>query len=272
VTGRVSRFWDANARRYDAHYDSLGAGGYALRTRRDLVVELLGEGSGSVLDAGMGAGRLCEALSTANWTVWGIDASAEMVDLARARFPDASGRFAQASLEDLPFDAGSFDAVTATGVLEYTDVSGALAEISRVLRPGGRAVLSFPNPHALYGLWQRRVWYPLLGHVSRLARKARTAPPKSAIELDVRGFGSAAARAGLRVESAHYTGFFVLPPPLDELFPRLAAKLGERLEGRGPRTGRLVATQVVYVAGKPSEEAEPLGAGSGSATAQSVCP
>ena len=251
--GRVARFWDARAEQYDAHYDTVGTDGYALRARRDLAVGLLGDGPGAVLDAGMGAGRLCEALTERQWTVFGVDASAEMVALARERLPDARDRLAQGSVEELSFEDASFDAVAATGVLEYTDVPRALGELARVLRPGGSAVLSYPNPRALYGLWKTRVWYPLLRVISRLLRRPRAEAPKGRFNLGPSGFAAAAEAAGLRVESVRFTNFLVVPSPLDELLPAVAARLGERLEGAPPALGRVLATQVVYVARKPVE-------------------
>ena len=65
------------------------------------------------------------------------------------------------------------------------------------------------------------------------------------------GFAAAAEAAGLRVESVRYTNFLVFPSPLDELLPGVAARLGERLEGAPAALGRVLATQVVYVAQKP---------------------
>ena len=64
-------------------------------------------------------------------------------------------------IESLPFADGSFDAVLATGVLEYSELERALPELARVLRPGGLAVVSYPNPRNLYGLWKTRAWYRL---------------------------------------------------------------------------------------------------------------
>jgi SAM-dependent methyltransferase len=241
----VARFWDARARRYDAHYDASGPDGYTLRARRDLVVTLLGRGPGDALDAGMGAGRLCESLDARGWRVSGIDASSEMVSLARARLPEAAERLTHSSIEQLPFDSGSFDAVAATGVLEYTDVARSLGEVARVLRPGGRAVVSYPNPRALYALWKTGVWYRIL----EMARgRARSPAAKPAPSLTPERFARLLAGAGLRFRSTHYTGYLVLPSPLDELLPSATAALGARLEGASPAVGRVLATQVVYVA------------------------
>ena len=114
-------------------------------------------------------------------------------------------------------------------------------------------MLSYPNPRALYGLWKTRVWYPLLRVISRLLRRPRAEAPKGRFNLGPSGFAAAAEAAGLRVESVRFTNFLVVPSPLDELLPAVAARLGERLEGAPPALGRVLATQVVYVARKPVE-------------------
>ncbi len=126
---------------YDSRYDALNADGHALRARMACVLRLLGDGPGEILDAGMGPGRLCGELAARGWTVNGIDASDEMVGVARERLPERSSHLQKAKIEALPFGPESFDAVTATGVLEYADVPRALAELVRVLRPGGVAVI-----------------------------------------------------------------------------------------------------------------------------------
>ena len=82
--------FDAEAARYDAAYDASGAPGRALRDRLATVLELAGDGPGDVLDAGMGPGRLLAALERRSWRVSGVDVSAEMLALARARLPEAA--------------------------------------------------------------------------------------------------------------------------------------------------------------------------------------
>lgn len=76
-------------------------------------------------------------------TVRGVDIAASMLAMANGRC-DAMPwvEFEEASATDLPFEDGAFDAVVAVQVLEYVDdFETALAEIYRVLRPGGRALV-----------------------------------------------------------------------------------------------------------------------------------
>ena len=143
----------------------------------------------------MGGGRLVEALDRDGWSVTGIDLSEAMVDLARRRVPDLSESLLVAPVERLPFEDGAFDAVTALGVLEFTeDVSLALRELVRVLRTGGTAVVSWPNFGGLYTAWRRAIVNPLA------SAAGRPSPPSPRIRLDQREFTALLDGSGLQPE------------------------------------------------------------------------
>jgi ubiquinone/menaquinone biosynthesis C-methylase UbiE len=241
-------YFDTRAGRYDDAYDRVNADGHALRARMDAVLRLLGHGPGTILDAGMGPGRLCAELADRGWTVSGIDASTEMVAAAGRRLPDAADRLVQAEIETLPFESESFDAVAATGVLEYADVRRALAELARVLRPGGRAVVSYPNPSALYAHWKTRVYYPAVRGVKRAAGKRVRDLPQGAGVIPPPRFTPLLVAAGIEPNDIVYTSYLVVPSPLEDLVPALAARISSGLEGG--RGARRLATQVVYSGSK----------------------
>ncbi len=97
----------------------------------------------SVLDAGCGTGLLLEQEALAVGTqgrVEGVDYSDDMLAQARLRCADMPQvGFHQGSVETLPFDDASFDALSCTQCLLYVDdLDRALAEFYRVLKPGGR--------------------------------------------------------------------------------------------------------------------------------------
>ncbi|MGN6129675.1 MAG: class I SAM-dependent methyltransferase [Nocardioidaceae bacterium] len=115
---------------------------------RPAMVDLAGDVSGrSILDAGCGAGPLAADLRARGARVTGFDASPAMVALARQRLgPDAPVLVADLAAP-LPFRTGEFDDVVSSLVLHYLeDWSGPLAELHRVLRPGGRLLLSVNHP------------------------------------------------------------------------------------------------------------------------------
>ena len=250
--GGSAAFWDERAQRYDGHFDEPGPDGHALRSRLSVTLAALGNGPGNVLDAGMGPGRLCAILGDRGWTVWGVDASEEMVALARSRLPNASDRLVSASIEVMPFEDDWFDAVVATGVLEYAVVPDALRELARVVRPGGRIVVSYPNPRAAYRRWKMWVYYPVVRALKRLLRVPAAKLPRGAGSIPPERFRDLLRDLGLVVRAERYTSFIPALSPLEQVFPRSVDAFAARLEGRGGALGRSLATQVVFVAEKPA--------------------
>jgi SAM-dependent methyltransferase len=117
---------------------------------RPAVRALLGDVRGvDVLDAGAAAGEHSAWLVAGGARVVALDASESMVRLARARLGDAV-RVLQADLsQPLPLPDGAFDVVLSSLTLHYVaDWLGPLREFRRVLRPGGRLVLSTHHPSA----------------------------------------------------------------------------------------------------------------------------
>ena len=104
-----------------------------------------------VLDAGCGRGELAERLAHTGIDVVALDQSERMVELTRARGVDAL----VADVQALPFADGEFDVVVANFMLYHVpDVHRALAELARVLRPGGRLVAATNGVRQLAELWE----------------------------------------------------------------------------------------------------------------------
>jgi SAM-dependent methyltransferase len=98
-----------------------------------------------VLDAGCGAGLLLVLARLRGAHPSGIDASAALIGVARERLPGADLR--EGDLESLPFGDARFDAVTAVNTIFYaSDMSNAMRELARVVRPGGRVVVTAWGP------------------------------------------------------------------------------------------------------------------------------
>ncbi|MFC4121380.1 class I SAM-dependent methyltransferase [Nonomuraea zeae] len=115
---------------------------------RPAIATLAGDVAGRrILDAGCGSGPLTALLRDRGAVVTGIDSSAGMLAIARRRLgDDADLRVADVS-EPLPFADGAFDDVVASLVLHYLEDWGpTLAEMRRVLRPGGRLIASVNHP------------------------------------------------------------------------------------------------------------------------------
>jgi ubiquinone/menaquinone biosynthesis C-methylase UbiE len=100
----------------------------------------------AVLDAGCGSGYGSAELAKTGASVTGADVSVEAVAWAREHFGPQGIRFVEAPCESLPFDAASFDLVTAFEVIEHLERwQELLTEANRVLKPSGALLVSTPN-------------------------------------------------------------------------------------------------------------------------------
>ena len=135
---------------------------------RRRTVRLAVQPGDRVLDACCGTGDLAIMAARAGATVVGLDFSTEMLARARRKAPELE--WVEGDLLELPFEGESFDAATVGfGVRNVADLGRALAELHRVLRPGGVvAILEITRPRGplrvFYSLWFDRV-VPLLGKV-----------------------------------------------------------------------------------------------------------
>jgi SAM-dependent methyltransferase len=118
------------------------------RAAVDLVLRVAGPPEGLVLDLACGAGRHMIEFKRRGLTAIGLDLSGPLLRQARAEDPDLI--LVRGDMRHLPFGDGSFQLVanffTSFGYFEDPDEDfGVLAEIRRVLRPGGRFALDFLN-------------------------------------------------------------------------------------------------------------------------------
>jgi ubiquinone/menaquinone biosynthesis C-methylase UbiE len=115
---------------------------------RPAVVSLAGDVDGRrILDVGCGAGPLSAALRDKGAIMSGFDPSAEMIALARRRLGEDADLRVGDLAEPLPYADAAFDDVVASLVLHYLqDWTEPLAELRRVLKPGGRLILSVNHP------------------------------------------------------------------------------------------------------------------------------
>ena len=149
-TAHPSRFndYDHIAEGYSAENETSLPNAYY---ERPAMLELAGDVTGRrILDAGCGSGPLFSALRDRGAIVTGIDASAGMLELARRRLGDDADLRVADLAGPLPFPDGAFDDVIASLVLHYLEDWGpTLAELRRVLRPGGRLLVSVDHPFVI---------------------------------------------------------------------------------------------------------------------------
>jgi demethylmenaquinone methyltransferase/2-methoxy-6-polyprenyl-1,4-benzoquinol methylase len=193
--GQVNRMFDRIAGHYDAMNSLMTAGLHHRWRQRTAARAELTEGD-RALDICCGTGDL--ALELAGYvgpagSVIGCDFSEPMLELARAKSVArwaTTVRFEYADALNLPYDDAQFDAVTVGfGVRNLADLDRGLAEMTRVLKPGGRLViLEITQPRRpplslFYSLWFDRM-VPLLGTLagdrdaySYLPESVRSFPP-----------------------------------------------------------------------------------------------
>lgn len=115
---------------------------------RPEMLRLAGDvASRRILDAGCGSGPLSAALRDRGAVMSGFDLSAAMVELARERLGEDADLPVHDLADPLPYADASFDDVVASLVVHYLeDWTEPLVELHRVLKPGGRLILSTHHP------------------------------------------------------------------------------------------------------------------------------
>ncbi|MDR1452466.1 MAG: class I SAM-dependent methyltransferase [Candidatus Margulisbacteria bacterium] len=215
-------FWEKGDRQYEDFCDHLAA-------RR-----LLPERGEKFLDVCGGFGRLADVYLPRFADCTLFDYAPKMLDLAKAAH-GAKLKTAQGSAYKLPFAAGEFDAALLVRASHHlTDLSAAVAEIARVLKPGGRAVIEIANKRNIleilrWGVGRSKMRPFALEPASRNAKGFYNFHPRYAEEIFKRN--------NLRVKKALGASNFRLPllkkilgAPLLCFLERLAQGVSGRLK------------------------------------------
>jgi len=173
----------------DYYYKPLTAQLYRARLR--LAGRLLGDGPYEhLIEIGYGSGIFLPELSRRTRRLAAIDIHPQVEPVRRMlETLGVEADLREASLYELPYADGEFDALVCLSVLEHlTDLAGALDEFRRVLRPGGVAVLGFPVRNAATDAFFRLVGYdPRAIHPSSHADILRAADAHQGFTVERRG-------------------------------------------------------------------------------------
>lgn len=189
----VRDLFDSIAHRYDLLNHML-SGGIDYAWRRRAIGHLAGMRPQRILDVATGTADFAiAALRLSPVQVVGVDIAGAMLEIGRRKVKERglddvlileTGR-----AEQLRFESGTFDAATvAFGARNFEDLRGGLAEMHRVLRPGGKiVVLEFSRPagfplRQIYFFYFRRI-LPLVGRLISGSRDAYTYLPETVLRF-----------------------------------------------------------------------------------------
>jgi SAM-dependent methyltransferase len=136
--------WERSASAWIASMGERGDWGREFVLDAPMLEEALKGAPGSALDVGCGEGRFCRMLKAAGVSATGVDPTAALIEEARARDPGGDYRLGRA--ESLDFPDAAFDLVVSyLALIDIEHAEAAIAEMARVLRPGGAAVIAHIN-------------------------------------------------------------------------------------------------------------------------------
>ncbi|WP_172627230.1 demethylmenaquinone methyltransferase [Zafaria cholistanensis] len=169
----VQAMFDDVAPRYDVVNDILSLG--QTRRWRKIVVEAVGAAPGQhVLDLAAGTGTSSEPYADAGVHVVACDFSLGMLQVGKSRRPDID--FVAGDATNLPFADDAFDAVTISfGLRNVNEPQKALAEMLRVVKPGGKLVVA-EFSHPTFAPWRTVYSEYLMRALPAIATKVASNP------------------------------------------------------------------------------------------------
>ncbi len=245
----VTEYYDTVAEEYDYQFYGKKDPYPTLQYRQNYFLDLIDAEKlphgAAALDIGCGPGELVFDLSRRSFSVVGMDISARMIQICRDKMNRRSWPapipFLVGDIERLPFPDNSFDLVTAAGVVEYlTGDSLWVAELHRILKPGGLLVLNVTNRHAI-----KRLTSPLLeplknnralfGLLNRIKRDVLKKGPLIRFPFQPRThspmkYDRFLKENGFRKLDHRYFAFSILPYPFDTVFGFVTLPIRKFLE------------------------------------------
>ncbi len=220
-------FFDTTSVSYQKEYARNTPDGYSFRVRREKVLKLLPDGNGKhILDLASGPGIMIKGLRAKGFRVTCVDAAPGMIELAKKEAgndPEVTCEVGDAY--SLRFTDGTFDVVTAMGLIEYIrEEPRYLHEMHRIIKGGGTLIVTYPN---LWSPW--RLWNRLLRAIARPFRKIKVDPLLHR-EYTKKRAAKLLEESGFTVERTVYYNMKLIPFPLDKFLPAFTAHSSRLLE------------------------------------------
>lgn len=134
--------------------------------------------SGPILESGCGAGRYVKYLSERGWDVTGLEYAQDTVDMVRRRWPEL--KVIQGDVADSPFPDNHFAGMLSLGVVEHftEGLEAPLTDMYRILRPGGRALITVPCMSTVRQIKNRLWWYEARDSIRPIAKRLLRGTPQ----------------------------------------------------------------------------------------------
>lgn len=172
MTNEHKQFWSSIAGKYDAVVDlQIGVNTRAMVKERLAREEHLG----AVAEFGCGTGFYTEVLADKADTVLATDLAPGMLSVAQQATRAANVQFQEEDCQKTSLPDSFFDTAFMSLVIQFTDKAKTLAEMHRILKPGGMLIIANANPRAFSSL--NRFWWLVRGLYYGLTRH-RAKPPK----------------------------------------------------------------------------------------------
>ena len=238
-------FFNAAASRYAAAYDEETPEGFSFRERKRIALGMLGSAQGThVLDVGSGPGVIIGELLERGARVTAIDIAPAMIERINERFRDPRLRTLIGDIESIALPDSACDAAIALGVFEYLDRDEcALGELKRVLKPGGTAIISFPNGAAPWRVGNRVLLaafrMPWRAFQAMIGRRPYPVRHREYTERRIRELARA---CGWAITDIAGYNFKIMLTPFDRMFPGITVAVARALARFGRTRFKFLAT------------------------------
>lgn len=240
LSQKVAQHFDRYAAGYAGNYSNGSFFSYFFNQRLEIVFDTLKDyRNAKICDLGCGPGVMVDQCVKMGFEFWGVDISEKMIRECINKFGHIeSAHFSVGKLQTLDFPDAFFDVVVCMGALEYLDedeVEDALAEMKRILKPGGEIVISLMNKKSFFS-WHRRVRNSIKNSMKGLARRETIDKSESYDGLtktfDKSLFCSSIDSKKLKVTDSIFFGLNVYPYFLEgRISDQLKIKLSHMLHG-----------------------------------------
>lgn len=204
-----------------------GKGKFIDALQKKLLYRILGEENitvgNSILDIGAGTGRFVLPLREAGYAMYGIDISERMIKIAKSKAKSEILNLITANAKAIPFKDSTFNCVISYRTLIHIPAyKGIFMEISRVLKPGGIAILEFNNKFSISILGKA---YRELRRILKASGAFSGPQVVSYSELH-----KSCSRTDLKIEKIHHQ--FFIPEMFLRNSPAKYLKILERIDAR----------------------------------------